>query len=374
MKIKVYESTLGQEELDNVIECIKSNAISGTYGRFITEFEQKFAEYCGCKYGISTTSGTTALHLALASLDLGRRDEVITTTITNAATVFSIIYCDATPVLVDIEPDTWNIDIEKIEEKINERTKAILPVHIYGHPVDMDPIIELAEKYNLKIVEDCAECHGGEYKGKKVGSFGDIGCFSMYFNKVIQCGEGGMLTTNNENIAEYAKLLRNLAFSKERRFLHNHIGYNYRMSNLHASIAVAQLKKIDKIIERKREIAQIYNSLLKDADGITLPVEKPYAKNVYWMYCILVEKNRDELMEKLAKEGIETRTFFIPMHQQPAFHNMGLFKKDAVHSILSKSETYPVAEEISEKGMYLPSGLNLTKEQIESICDVIKKC
>jgi len=365
--IWVCEPLLEEEELENIIQCIRSNMISGSAGEFIREFEEKFARYCGCKYGVATTSGTTALHLALASLEIKSGDEVITTTFTNAATVFSIIYCNATPILMDIEPDTWNMNVHEIEKKITDKTRAILPVHIYGHPVDMDPIMEVAEKYGLYVIEDAAEAHGAEYKGRKVGGIGHIGCFSFYANKIITTGEGGMIVTNDEEIAEKAKLLRNLAFSKEKRFLHEYIGFNYRMTNLQAAVGVAQLKKLDKFVERKREIARLYNSLLSEIDGITLPVEKKWAKNVYWMYGILVEPefgvSRDELMMELWKKGIETRTFFIPMHEQPALNKMGLFI----------GEKYPVAEEISRKGLYLPSGVGLKKEDVEYVANTIKK-
>ena len=364
--IPVCEPELGKEELKNVIDCIKTKMISGSAGKYILEFEEKFSKYCDAKYGVGTTSGTTALHLAIESLGIGDEDEVIVPTFTNAATAFAIIYGGGKPVLVDSEPKTWNIDTNQIEEKITKNTKAILPVHIYGHPCDMDPISNIAEDHNLFIIEDAAEAHGAEYKGKKVGGLGDIGCFSFYANKIITTGEGGMVVTNDEEIAEKAKLLRNLAFSKERRFLHNYLGFNYRMTNIQAAIGLAQLAKIDEFIRRKRSIANTYNLLLKNVSGITLPPEMPWAKNVFWMYSILIEDdfgiNRDELMKKLEKKGIETRTFFIPMNQQPVFQKMGLFK----------GERYPVAESLSRKGLYLPSGSGLKKKQIKFVCDSIK--
>jgi len=340
--------------------------ISGTSGGYITEFEQRFSAYCGKQYGIATTSGTTALHLAVASLELGSGDEVIVPAFTNIATVFAIVYSGATPVLVDSEAETWNIDVTKIEEKITKNTKAILPVHIYGHPCDMDPITKIAQKYNLYVIEDAAEAHGAEYKGKKAGGMGDIGCFSFYANKIITTGEGGMIVTDSAEIAERAKLLKNLAFSEERRFLHHYLGFNYRMSNIQAAIGVAQLGKINTFIDKKRHLASLYNSLLKDVPGISLPAEKSWAKNVYWMYCILVKDefsmSRDKLMTRLIEKGIETRTMFIPMNQQPVFHKRGLFKKLKC----------PIAEELGRKGLYLPSGVGLSDEQIERICDIIR--
>lgn len=364
--IPVCEPAIGKKELRNVINCIESKAISGTTGEYITEFEEKFSSYCGRKYGASTTSGTTALHLALASLDIKNGDEVIVPTFTNAATVFAIVYCGALPIIVDSEVETWNIDVSKIEEKITKKTKAILPVHIYGHPCDMDPIMKIADKHNLYVVEDAAEAHGAEYKGRKAGGFGDIGCFSFYANKIITTGEGGMIITDNAEIAEKAKLLRNLAFAKEKRFLHRHIGFNYRMTNIQAAIGVAQLARIDEFINKKRQLASLYNSLLGDVPGITLPCEKSWAKNVYWMYGILIGPEfgmtRDELMAKLYEKGIETRTFFIPMNQQPIFHKMGLFTKIKC----------PVADELSRRGLYLPSGVGLQPKQIEYVCQMIK--
>jgi perosamine synthetase len=364
--IPVCAPFLGEKELEYVVDCIKTNWISSK-GKYVEEFEEKFAKYCGCKYGISTTSGTSALHLALACLGIKKNDEVIIPSFTMIATGFAVVYCGATPVLVDAEPETWNMNVEKIEEKITAKTKAIIPVHIYGHPCDMDLIMKLAKKYNLWVIEDAAEAHGAEYKGKKVGSIGHVGCFSFYANKIITTGEGGMVVTNDEKIAERARLLRDLAHSKERRFLHTDIGFNYRMTNIQASIGLAQFEKIDELVERRRSHAHLYNSLLKDVNGITLPPEKKWAKNVYWMYCILIQDefgmSRDELMEKLKEKGIETRTSFIPMHQQPAFLKMNLFQ----------GENYPIAEELSQRGLYLPSGSGLTTDEIEYVCNAIKQ-
>lgn len=363
--IPVCAPFLSEKELEYVTDCIKTNWISSK-GKYIEEFEEKFARFCGAEYGIATTSGTTALHLALKSLNLGKQDEVIIPASTMIATAFSVIYTGAKPVLVDSEPETYNINPAKIEKKITKNTKAIIPVHIFGHPCNMDEIMNIAEGYDLFVIEDAAESHGAEYKKQKVGGFGDAGCFSFYANKIVTTGEGGMVITNNKNIAQKARLLKDLAFSKEKRFLHDDLGFNYRMSNILAAIGVAQMEKIDEFIERRRKNAQLYNSLLKDVEGIITPTEKSWAKNVYWMYSILIERGfgitRDELIKKLEKEGIETRTFFLPMHYQPVFKKMGLFE----------GQSYPVAEEISRTGMYLPSGSGLKKEEIAQICEVIK--
>jgi len=358
--IPVCIPKIGDEELKNVVDCIKTNWISSK-GEYVDKFEEGFSRYIGCDFGISTTSGTTALHLAMASLGLKKGDEVIVPTFTIASTIFAILYTGATPVLVDCEDETWNIDVNQIEEKITANTKVIMPVHIYGHPCDMDPIIEIAEDFDLFVVEDAAEVHGAEYKGRKAGGIGHIGCFSFYANKIITTGEGGMLVTNNPELADKASKLKDLAFSRERRFLHDDVGFNYRMTNIQAAIGVAQLEKIDEYVAMRRRNAFLYNEYLKDLKGIRLPVEKSWAKNVYWMYSILIEDDfgvsRDELMEKLSAKGIETRTFFIPMHKQPVFHDQGLFK----------GEQYPVAEEISKKGMYLPSSSGLSEHEIELI-------
>jgi perosamine synthetase len=282
------------------------------------------------------------------------------------ATAFAVIYCDATPVLVDAEPETWNLDINLIEEKITDKTKAIMPVHIYGHPCDMDPIIKIAKEHDVYVVEDAAEAHGAEYKGRKAGGIGDIGCFSFYGNKIITTGEGGMIVTNNEEIAEKAKSLKDLAFSKDRRFLHTDLGFNYRMTNIQAAIGLAQFERIDELVEMRRRNAHLYNGYLNDVEGVTLPVEKEWAKNVYWMYSILIEAefglSMANLATELEKKGIETRTFFIPINEQPVFQRMDLFK----------GEKYPVAEELARKGMYLPSSSGLQNDEIKSICNVIK--
>jgi perosamine synthetase len=365
--IPVFAPTLGNDELDNAIQAIKEGAISGSFGRFIPEFEEGFAHYCGAKYGVATTSGTTALHLALKAYGIGSGDQVILPTFTNIATCLAVVYAGATPVVVDSERRTWNMDVTQVDGLINSKTRAIMPVHIYGHPVDMDPLIDSANKHDLLIIEDAAEAHGAEYKGKRVGAMKDAGCFSFYANKIITTGEGGMVLTNHEEAAERARMLRDLAFRREKRFLHFDMGFNYRMSNLHAALGVAQIKKTDAVIEQKRELAAKYTSRLSEVEGLTLPVEEPWAKNVYWMYSLLIEDNfgvtRDTVMARLLSRGIETRPFFVGMHEQPAFHDIGLFV----------DQVCPVAEDIAEKGLYLPSGLDLTEEQVDYICECLRE-
>lgn len=358
--IPVAEPDLDGNELKYVTECIKTGWISSV-GSYVTKFEEEFSKYCNVKHGVAVANGTVALHLALEALGIKKGDEVIVPALTFVATANAVKYTGAKPIFIDSEPRTWNIDPEKIEEKITKKTKAIIPVHLYGHPCDMDKIREIAEKHCLKIIEDAAEAHGAEYKGRKVGSLSDISCFSFYGNKILTTGEGGMCLTNDQELAEKMRWLKDHGMSKEKKYYHPQLGYNYRLTNIQAAIGLAQLEKLEKTIEAKRKNAELYNSLLKDVKGITLPVEEPWAKNVYWMYSILVEKNyklkRDELMSKLKKEGIDTRPFFIPLHKMP---------------YLDEGLKLPIAEGLGEKGINLPSSAKLTKEQIEKISQTIK--
>ncbi|MFQ5957249.1 MAG: DegT/DnrJ/EryC1/StrS family aminotransferase, partial [Candidatus Brocadiales bacterium] len=277
MRIPVCEPEIGKEEIKNVLLCLKDKQISGTGGTYVSEFEDKFSNYCNAKYGIATSSGTTAIHLALAAIGIKKGDEVIVSNLTNIATVYGVVYSGATPVLVDCERKTWNIDPAQIQDKITKRTRAIMVVHLYGHPVDMTPVLNIARKHGLYLIEDAAESHGAEYRGKRVGCLGDIGCFSFYANKIITTGEGGMVVTKNRDIYERAQLLKNLAFSRKRRFFHYHIGFNYRMTNIQAAMGLAQLERIGEILKKKIYNAQVYNSLLDGTDGIVLPPSEPWA-------------------------------------------------------------------------------------------------
>ena len=363
--IPVAEPSLGEEELENVIEAVKSSWISSK-GKFIEEFEQKFAKYCSRKYGVATSNGTAALHLALTALEIKKGDEVIVPDLSFVATANTVIYCNAKPVFVDSHPDYWCIDPDKIEEKITPKTKAIIPVHLYGHPCDMDAIMNIAKDYDLYIIEDAAEAHGAEYKGEKVGSFGDISCFSFYGNKIITTGEGGMCLTGNEELAEKMRILRDHGMDPEKRYWHNVIGFNYRMTNVQAAIGVAQLTKISQFIEKKRQIADWYKEELKDlADQgmITLHPEMPWAKCAYWIYSILVEDKlgitRDELIPFLGKKGIETRPFFYPLHVLPPYK--------------AYDDTLNLARSISLKGLNFPSSPTLGKNEIDYIVETCTK-
>ncbi len=360
--IPVSDPLLNGNEIKYLTDCIKTGWIS-SLGGYVEKFEKGFSKFCKVKYAVSVSSGTSALHLALASLGIGRGDEVIMPSFTMVSTANAVVYQGAKLVLVDSEIKTFCIDPAKIEEKITDKTKAIIVVHIYGHPARMDEVLKIARKHRLYVIEDAAEAHGAEYRGKRVGSIGDIGCFSFYGNKIITTGEGGMLVTSNKRIKEKAEFLRDLAFSKEGHFWHKELGFNYRMSNLQAAVGLAQLERVEEFIKIKRRNAYFYNKFLKGTPGIILPPEEEYAKNVFWMYAILVNKDfgitRNELRAKLAAKGIETRIFFIPIHLQP------------VYSKICRGK-YPVSEELCRKGLYLPSGFNLKQNEIKFISKVIR--
>jgi perosamine synthetase len=363
--IPVCEPTLGGNETRYVLDCLNTNWISSA-GKYITLFEKKFGREVGCEHGIACISGTAALHLITAALGLGPGDEVILPTHTMIATAYAVSYTGARPIFVDSERRTWNMDLDQLEAKITDRTKAIIVVHTYGHPVDMDIVLEMAQRHSLYVIEDAAEAHGAEYKGNLAGSLGDAAAFSFYANKIITTGEGGMVTTNNAELADTVRTLRDHAFSKERHFWHKYIGYSFRMTNLQAAVGLAQVEQMEGFVARRRRNAALYSSLLKDVPGLTLPVEEPWARNVYWMYGVLVEDefglSRDELRRCLAERGIETRTFFIPMHLQPIYHAD------------YRDERYPVAEDLCRRGFYLPSASSLTQKEIEFVVRVVKEC
>jgi perosamine synthetase len=372
--IPVNEPLLGERELEYVNECIRTGWISSA-GHFIEDFEDKWAAYCGMKYGIAVSNGTTALQVAVRCLNLKPGDEVIMPTFTIISCALAIVESGAIPVLVDSDPCTWCMDVCQVESKITARTRAIMPVHIYGHPVDMDPLLALADKYHLAIIEDAAEVHGAEYLSgrngkdpvwKRCGGIGDISAFSFYANKLITTGEGGMVLTSNEQFAEKARGLRNLCFRPERRFYHTELGYNFRLTNLQAALGLAQLERFDKIVAKKRWMGQAFTERLKDIPVLQLPVEEEWAKQVYWMYGLVLDESTHmdavEFAKRLQALGVQTRPFFLGMHEQPVFLEQGLFR----------DEHYPVAERIARQGLYLPSGLALTEEQLEKSCEAVR--
>ncbi|MDE1824977.1 MAG: DegT/DnrJ/EryC1/StrS family aminotransferase [Candidatus Micrarchaeota archaeon] len=364
MTIPIYEPLLGEEELRNVTEAVKSTWISSK-GKFITQFEEEFAKRMGTKYAVATSNGTVSLHLALAALGIGGREEVIVPTLTFIACANTVRYTGAKPVFVDSSKEYWCIDPQKIGKCITKRTRAIMPVHLYGHPCDMDLIMEIAQKHHLFVVEDAAEAHGAKYKGKTVGSFGDISSFSFYGNKILSSGEGGMCITDDETLYQKMRILRDHGMNPSKRYWYDVIGYNYRMTNMQAAIGVAQLHRMDSVIRRKREIARLYEeklSKLADNGYITLSPQMEWANSVYWMYNILLSGKakvcKDSLMERLWAKGIETRPIFYPLHTMPPY---------------KQSRRYLVAEKISASGVSLPSGPTLTDEQIEKVCNAIIK-
>jgi len=364
--IPVCEPLLAGNEQKYVLDCLKTNWISSG-GSYLKKFEEGFSRYCGVRHGIGVCNGTVALHLAVAALGVGPGDEVIMPTLTIASTVFAALYGGAKPVFVDVQPDTWNMDPAQLEAKITRKTRAIVPVHMYGHPCDMDAIMRVARKHRIAVIEDAAQAHGAQYKGRRIGSFGKLSCFSFYSNKIITCGEGGMVLTDDDKLAEKCRSLKNLSFLKERRFFHKDIGFNYRMTNLQAAIGLAQLEQIDEMIARRRRNARLYNELLSGIEGLVLATERPDVRNVYWMYGVVVKPSfglkRDYLMKKLLDKGIETRTFFIPMHNQPVLKKAGCADR----------KKYPVSQMLGRCGFYLPSGSGLTQAQIEYVAGCIKK-
>ena len=365
MRIEVFEPLIGEEEIEAVVAALRRGEISGSFGESIPQFEEEFAAYAGCKYGVAVTSGSTALHLAVAAAGIGPGDEVLVSASTNIATALGVIHNGAVPIAVDSEAVTWNLNIDLVEQLVTPKTRAIIPVHLYGHPVDMDALMEIARRHNLLVIEDCAESHGATVRGKMSGSFGDMACFSFYANKVITTGEGGMITTNDENLAERLRLLRNLAFTKP-RFRHEEAGFNFRMTGYQAAMGLAQFRKIEQIIAQKRRVAQTYNKHLAGIEGLQLPVELEWARNVYWMYAVVVKPQssvtRDQLMGYLRDNGIDTRTFFCPMNQQPCLQSR------AGH----RDVPCPVADGLWETGLYLPSTYSLTEQTIQHIASTVR--
>jgi perosamine synthetase len=343
---------------------MRRGEISGSFGKTIERFEERFAAFCGCRFGVAVTSGTTALQLATAAAGIGPGDEVLVAASTNIATALAVYHLGAVTVPVDSENETWNLDLDKIERLVTSRTRAIMPVHLYGHPVDMDRLMEIARRHKLVVIEDCAEAHGATCRGRAAGSFGELACFSFYANKIITTGEGGMVTTNDPRLAEKLKLLRNLAFTQP-RYWHESAGYNFRMTGMQAAMGLVQLKKIDRVIAAKRRVASLYRRALGDVVGLRLPQEQEWARHVYWMFAITVEPSfgcsRDELMRGLAARGIETRTFFCPMSQQPFLNRQAGFR----------AVPCPVADRLWETGIYLPSSPHLSKTAIEKIARAI---
>ena len=365
--VPVNEPLLNGNEKKYLCECIDTGWISSE-GPFVKEFEQRMSETVYRKHGIAVSNGTAALEVAVQALGIGEGDEVIMPAFTIISCAMAVTKWGAIPVLVDSDLYTWNMNVDEIEAKITAKTKAIMIVHLYGLPVKVDGILALAEKYNLKIIEDAAEMHGQTYNGKPCGSFGDISTFSFYPNKHVTTGEGGMIVTDDEELAERCRMLRNLCFRRDVRYVHDEISDNYRFTNLQAAVGLAQLERLDEFVDRKREMGKYYTERLKNINGLILPIEKTdYADNIYWVYGLVLDKNisadNKTVQKFLAEEGIGSRTFFWCMHEQPVYQKQKLFV----------NESYPNAEYLARKGFYIPSGLALSKEQMDKVVLGIQK-
>lgn len=368
--IPVCEPVIGERERAYVRDCLESNWISAG-GKYTRAFEATFSRYCGATHGIACVNGTAAIHLALSALGVGPGDEVIVPSFTLIVAATTAALTGARAVLVDVDPATWCLDPARLEAAITPRTKAILPVHMYGHPCDMDPILSIANRHGIAVIEDAAEAHGAEYKGRRVGAIGHIGCFSFYSNKLVTTGEGGMVVTNDAALAARVRLLANQAF-EEPRFVHRFMGFNYRLSDLLAAIGLGQCEEIEDKVRRKRELATWYTELLQAEGDLTLPTEAPWARSVYWMYGVVVEEgfgaSRDGVMRRLLREGIETRPFFHPLHRQP------LFVDSSDPRFPETKGEFPVSERLGARGLYLPSGLGLTRAQVKQVVAELRAC
>lgn len=364
--IPVNEPLLDGNEKIYLNECIDTGWISSE-GPFIKRFEQSLAARMHRQHAVAVTNGTAAIDAVIEALGFGPGDEVIMPTFTIISCIAQIVRSGATPVLVDCDPVTWNMDVSQIEAKITSKTKAVMVVHIYGLPVDMDPVLDICHRHGLKLIEDAAEMIGQTYRGKPCGSFGDVSTLSFYPNKHITTGEGGMILTNNIALAENFRELRNLCFKPPRRFIHERLGWNLRMTNLQAALGVAQMERLDEFLVKKRSIGALYNELLKHLPGVQLPrAQTDFAENIYWVYGLVIDESlgdAESIMAALAEVGIGTRPFFYPMHQQPVLREMGLFS----------GESYPNAERLYRQGFYLPSGLSLTHEQIVEVASQVRK-
>lgn len=364
--IPVNSFILGEAERRNLIDCIDSGWISSE-GPYVQRFEEQFSACVQRKHGIAVSNGTAALEVAVAALGIGPGDEVIMPTFTIISCPLAVVRSGAMPIVVDSDPETWNMDLQQIEGRITPRTKAIMVVHIYGLPVEMGPIIDLAKKYNLYIIEDAAEMHGQTWGGKPCGSFGHISTFSFYPNKHLTTGEGGMVVTDDHMLAERCRKLRNLCFIPERRFVHDELGWNYRMTSMQAALGLAQLGRLDDFVIKKRQMGARYNQLMQGIPGVVLPPKSSnQATSIYWVYGLLIADglpfDATDVTKRLELLGVGTRPFFWPIHEQPVFLNRGWYK----------GERYPVAEKMARRGFYLPSGLGLTHEQQDVVVKAVR--
>jgi perosamine synthetase len=359
--IPVFAPWLSENVRRYVLDCVDSGWIS-SLGEYVGRFEREFARFCEVRYAVATSNGTTALHLALATLGIGPGDEVLVPDLTFVATANVVRYTGATPVLVDAHPVTWTLDPDDARRKLTPRTRAIIPVHVYGHPADLDPLLALARAHGLQVVEDAAEAHGARYKGRRVGGLGHVGAFSFYGNKIITTGEGGMVVTDDPALAERAAFLRDHAMDPRRRYYHPEIGFNYRMTNIQAAIGCAQMEQAETILDRRKTIAAAYEAELAGVSGLTRPPAEPWAENVYWMYSVLVEpafgRDRDAVREGLRARGVDSRPFFVPLHDLPPYRSAAPF---------------PVASALAAKGINLPSGTGLRPDEVSLVCRTLRE-
>jgi perosamine synthetase len=359
--IPVFAPWLSENVRRYVLDCVDSGWIS-SLGQYVERFERDFAAFCEARHGVATSNGTTALHLALVTLGIGPGDEVLVPDLTFVSTANVVRYTGATPVLVDVDLRTWGMDPADARRKLTPRTRAIIPVHLYGHPVDMDSLLALAAAHGLEVVEDAAEAHGARHRGRRVGALGKIGAFSFYGNKIITTGEGGMVVTNDPALAERAAFLRDHAMDPRRRYYHPEVGFNYRMTNIQAAIGCAQLEQADPILPRRKEIAAAYQAGLAGIAGLTPPPAQPWAENVYWMYSVLVEPafgaDREAVRAGLRERGIDSRPFFVPLHELPPY------RQDA---------PFPVTTALAAKGINLPSGTGLLPAEIAAVCNALRE-
>ncbi len=368
--IPVNEPLLNGNEAKYLQECIQTGWVSSD-GPFVARFERDFGEYLGLPAGVAVCNGTAALEAALFGLEVGEGDEVILSSFTIISCALAIIRLGAKPVLVDIDPETWCMDVTEVEDKITPRTCAVMAVHIYGHPVDMDPLRELCAHHSIRLIEDAAEVHGAEYLSGRdqrwlnCGAMGDVSIFSFYANKIVTTGEGGIVVSADQRVLERSRSYRNLCFIPDKRFYHEELGANFRMTNLQAAVGVAQLERIDEFIEIKRQNGVLYREKIKHIPGVRFQPEMPWARSVYWMYAIEISPDygcgASEIIKRLGREKIGSRPFFIGLHAQPALQKLGLFQ----------GETYPRTDYASKYGLYLPSGLTLTEDDIDEVCAVL---
>jgi perosamine synthetase len=365
--IPVNTPLLDGNEKKYLLECIESGWISSE-GPFVRKFESEFAAKVGRRHGIAVCNGTAALDAAIDALNIGPGDEVIMPAFTIISCIGQIVRVGATPVLVDSDPVTWNMDVRQIESKITPRTKAIMVVHTYGLPVDMDPVMDIARRHGLKLIEDAAEMHGQTYRGRPCGSFGDISTFSFYPNKHVTTGEGGMILVDDAALAEECRSLRNLCFQPQKRFVHERLGWNLRMTNLQAALGLAQLERLDEFVARKRHMGERYTAALASLPGVDIPLPRTdYARNIYWVFGLVMDDSKgidaEDAMRRLGAEGVGTRPFFCPMHQQPVLRRMGLFGDDS----------HPVSEHLYRQGFYIPSGMALSDTDMDRVVEAVWK-